>query len=136
LLNIKLYSFSYLKSGIPADNTPHNGGFVFDCRYIKNPRWEPLLKNLTGKDKEVIEFLDNTKSMQDFLKNVKEIISDAVDNYISRDFNSLMICFGCTGGQHRSMYAAENIYKFLNEKYKGKLKLSLTHIEYPELSVK
>jgi len=136
LLNVKLYSFSYLKSGIPVDETPHKGGFVFDCRYIKNPRWEKTLQNLTGKDKPVIDFLDNTKSMQDFLKNIQGIISDAIDNYISREFTSLMISFGCSGGQHRSMYAAEEIHRFLLNKYNGKIQITLAHMEYPELSRK
>jgi RNase adaptor protein for sRNA GlmZ degradation len=136
MLNVKLYSFSYLKSGIPTDQTPHKGGFVFDCRYIKNPRWEPRLQSLNGKDQAVIEFLDSVKPMQDFLRNVSEILTEAVDNYISREFTSLMVCFGCSGGQHRSIYAAEKIHKFLEAKYKGKIIVTVEHIEFPELSVK
>lgn len=135
MLNVKLYSFGYLKSGIPIDNTLNNGGFVFDCRYIKNPRWNAELQSLTGKDQPVIDFLNSVEPIQDFLNNVKGIITDAIENYISRDFTSLMISFGCTGGQHRSVYAAEELYKFLKSKFDGKIQVTLTHKEFPELNI-
>ena len=136
MLNVKLYSFGYLKSGIPADETPNNGGFVFDCRYIKNPRWNPRMQKLNGKDQAVIDFLSSDKPMQDFLNNVKKILTDAIKNYTSRDFTSLMVSFGCTGGQHRSIYAAEEVYKYLKNEFNRKINLSITHLEYPELSAK
>jgi len=134
MLNIRIYSFGYQKSGIPNDNTPNHGGFVFDCRYINNPRWIDELKDLTGKDEKVIQFLDADEIMQDFLINARSIIVKSIENYISRDFTNLMICFGCTGGQHRSIYAAEKISSALKKLFNNKIKISITHIEYPELS--
>src|ERR1700674_1774815 len=100
-LKISLYSFSYKKSGIPQDTTSNGGGFVFDCRCIYNPGKKEEFKNLTGLDTEVINFLDRQDSMQEFLKKVYAIIDIAMGNYIHRSFSNLMICFGCTGGQHR-----------------------------------
>ena len=136
MLSVKIFSFGYKKSGIPNDETPNNGGFVFDCRYIKNPRWKAELRELTGMDQPVIDFLDSVEEMQDFLKNSKEIVIAAIENYISRDFTNLMVSFGCTGGQHRSVYSAEEMCKFLKKKFNGKISVSVTHVEYPELSVK
>lgn len=136
MLNVKIYSFGFQKSGIPEDETPNHGGFVFDLRYINNPRWVDELKNLTGKDDKVIKFLDAEKLMQDFLINANEIIVRSIENYISRDFTNLMICFGCTGGQHRSIYTAEKTASYLKKIYKKQINISITHIEYPELSSK
>ena len=113
MLKIKLYSFSYKKSGIPEDTTPNGGGFVFDCRFIYNPGREAKFMPLTGLDKPVKDFLDSNKEMQKFLSSVIEIIKPAIDNYLSRDFTDLMISFGCTGGQHRSVYATEKLKKLL-----------------------
>lgn len=134
MLNIKLYSFSYKKSGIPADNTSNGGGFVFDCRFIYNPGREEQFKSLNGKDKPVIDFLENDTVMKRFLSNVFSITDDAVDNYLSRNFSDLMISFGCTGGQHRSVYSAEKLKEHLEKKYKDKIKVTLNHKEFPELS--
>ena len=134
MLHVKLYSFSYKQSGIPEDSTPNGGGFVFDCRYIYNPGREKAFMALTGKNKEVIEFLDNNNVMQDFLASVYSICENAVDNYIERDFSDLMISFGCTGGQHRSVYSAEKLKNHLLKKYQNRIKITLTHKEFPELS--
>jgi RNase adaptor protein for sRNA GlmZ degradation len=117
MLKIKLYSFSYKKSGIPMDTTPNGGGFVFDCRFIYNPGREKQFKQLTGLDEPVIKFLNNNKEMQNFLKSVSEIINPAIENYLSRDFTDLMISFGCTGGQHRSVYASEKLKQNLKDTY-------------------
>jgi RNase adaptor protein for sRNA GlmZ degradation len=133
MLTVNIYSFGYHKSGIPSDATPNNGGFVFDCRFITNPRWIEKLKNLTGKDADVIAFLDADKKMQEYFDYISKIVSDAIENFMSRDFTNLMISFGCTGGQHRSIYAAEKLYDFLKTKYNGKIILKLTHTEYPDL---
>ena len=134
MLNVKIFSFGFQKSGIPADTTSNHGGFVFDCRYINNPRWVDELKSLTGVDKKVIEFLDREKAMQDFMNSITGVLTDVINNYLSRDFTSLMISFGCTGGQHRSVYSAEKTASFLGNHYDGRIKISVTHIEYPELS--
>jgi UPF0042 nucleotide-binding protein len=131
MLRVKIYSFSYKKSGIPEDTTPNGGGFVFDCRFIFNPGRIEEFKPLTGNDKKVIEFLDNNEQMQNFLSNSADIIKSAIDNYLSRDFTDLMVCFGCTGGQHRSVYAAEKLGKILKENYLDKIALQIHHTDIP-----
>lgn len=127
-LTIHLNSFSYKKSGIPEDNSGHGGGFVFDCRYIYNPGRLEEFKTLCGYDKEVIEFLDSQKEMGAFLQNVYDIIDPAIQNYIERDFTDLMISFGCTGGQHRSVYAAERTRQHIEMKFEN-VKVIIRHIE-------
>ena len=127
MLKVRIYSFSYLYNDIPEDTTGNGGGFVFDCRYIYNPGRHTEFKNLSGKDEEVIKFLDNKKEMQDFLKNIYNIIEPAVENYLGRNFSDLMVCFGCTGGQHRSVYSAEKLNRHLNRKFPG-IKTELTHV--------
>jgi UPF0042 nucleotide-binding protein len=134
LLNVKIYSFSYKKSGIPADKTSNGGGFVFDCRFIYNPGREESFKLLTGKDKAIIDFLDKNEIMQEFISNVFSITSAAVDNYLHRDFTNLMFSFGCTGGQHRSVYSAEKLKFLLKEKYGDKIDIIVTHNEFPEFN--
>jgi RNase adaptor protein for sRNA GlmZ degradation len=116
-LTVSIYSFSYKKSGIPKDKTEHGGGFVFDCRFIYNPGREEKYKSLSGKDNEVIEFLTGQEKMEEFLHTVYKIIDPAIENYIERDFTSLMISFGCTGGQHRSVFAAEKVQKHIEDKF-------------------
>lgn len=134
MLNIKIFSFSYKISGIPTDITPNGGGFVFDCRFIYNPGREPAFQDMTGKDKAVKDFLDNDSVMNDFMKNTIQILESAVDNYIERNFTDLMVSFGCTGGQHRSVYAAEKMKELLSVMYGSKINISISHIEFPELN--
>lgn len=116
-LKVKIFSFSYLYTGIPEDNSPHGGGFVFDCRFIDNPGRIPNFFSLTGKDKEVKGYLEKNREMQQFLKNVYSIIEAAINNYLDRDFTDLMVSFGCTGGQHRSVYSAERLSEYIKKKY-------------------
>jgi len=116
-LTIQLHSFSYKKSGIPVDTTGNGGGFIFDCRFIYNPGRKEEFKAMTGIDKDVINFLAEQDEMQKFLKNVYNIIDPAIENYIERNFTSLMISFGCTGGQHRSVYAVEKTKDHILKKY-------------------
>lgn len=134
MLRVRIYSFSYKKSGIPGDDTTNGGGFVFDCRFIFNPGRIKEFTAKTGKDPEVKDFLDKQAEMQNFLSNVYDIINPAIENYSGRDFTNLMISFGCTGGQHRSVYSAENLYHYLCEAYKDKISLEVKHMEFPELS--
>lgn len=134
MLTIKLFSFSYKKSGIPKDDTPNGGGFVFDCRFIYNPGREEKFMSLTGADEEVAGFMDRDNIMQEFLHEVFSICDKAVDNYIKRNFSSLMISFGCTGGQHRSVYSALKLKQHLENKYKDKIEVLLNHKEFPELN--
>ncbi len=134
MLKVQIYSFSYKKSSIPPDNSGNGGGFVFDCRYIYNPGRKEEYKDMTGKDNEVKEFLDRDLNMQEFLNHVKAIATDAVNNYISRNFRNIMFSFGCTGGQHRSVYSAEALAEFLKNKYGKTIDVILEHKEYPGLN--
>lgn len=125
-LTVRIGSFSY-RRGIPDDASGNGGGFVFDCRAIHNPGRYDEYKQLTGRDQPVITFLDNEEAMQEFLTHVYSIVDYSVEKYLSRGFKNLMISFGCTGGQHRSVYSAEHLATHLNEKYG--VKVLLTHRE-------
>jgi len=125
-LIISINSFSYKKQ-IPVDNSGNGGGFVFDCRALPNPGRLEIYKSFTGKDQVVIDYLENENVVKQFLDNVFNTIGISIDNYIERGFSNLMINFGCTGGQHRSVYCAENISKRIKEKYN--LNCRIRHIE-------
>ena len=127
MLKVRIFSFSYLYNGLPEDTTGNGGGFIFDCRYIYNPGRRREFVNLTGKDEPVKKFLDGQKEMQDFLGNIYNIIDPAVENYISRNFTDLMVSFGCTCGQHRSVYSAQKLAEHINQKF-PEIKTELTHI--------
>jgi hypothetical protein len=119
LLAIYIHSFSF-KYGIPKDYSGHGGGFVFDCRILPNPGRYPEFKEMTGKDKPVIEFLEKHKQIKSFLEHVQNIMDLAITDYSNRGMNRLMVSFGCTGGQHRSVYCAEKIADYILEKHKIK----------------
>ena len=121
-LVVEINSFSYRK-GIPADTTDNGGGFVFDCRGILNPGRFEEYKKLTGRDKNVKDFLEQRTKMPDYLNSVFDIIDIAVTDYIKRDFSHLVINFGCTGGQHRSVYAADALARHLKNKFHVKIDL-------------
>ena len=126
-LVVKVTSFSYRKTSYPPDDSGNGGGFAFDCRFIDNPGRFDEYKKLTGRDKPVIDFLKNQTVMETFLQSVFAIVDKAVETYTERDFASLMVNFGCTGGQHRSVFAADQMARHLKEKYG--VKVELTHIE-------
>jgi hypothetical protein len=115
-LVVHINSFSY-RNGIPANNPENGGGFVFDCRGIFNPGRFEEFKKLTGRDKEVQEFLLHKSEMPSFLQYVYGIVDISVNDYIRRNFQSLVVSFGCTGGQHRSVFAADSLAKHLQEKF-------------------
>lgn len=121
-LVVKVCSFSY-KKGLPEDNTPHGGGFVFDCRGIDNPGRHTEYKEVHGRDKPVMEYLERQTRMNDFLRSVFDIVDISVEEYIKRGFDHLAVNFGCTGGQHRSVYAADAVARHLRNKYKVKIEV-------------
>ena len=126
-LVVKVNSFSYKKGGIPKDDSDNGGGFVFDCRGILNPGRFDEFKAFNGRDKSVKDFLEQQTKMQDFLNNVYNLVDISVEDYIKRGFSSLMVSFGCTGGCHRSVYAADALVRHLRNKFG--VKVELNHIE-------
>jgi aminoglycoside/choline kinase family phosphotransferase len=121
-LVVKINSFSY-KKGIPQDDSGNGGGFVFDCRGILNPGRIEKFKTQTGRDKEVKDFLEQQTKMPDMLNSIFDIVDISVEDYIQRGFASLVVSFGCTGGQHRSVYAADALARHLRNKFKVKIEL-------------
>lgn len=119
-LVVHINSFSYLKNGYPEGDPQNGGGFVFDMRGILNPGRLEEYKKLSGNDKSVQDFLEQHTRMNEFLNSIFDLVDITVENYIQRDFDSLTINFGCTGGQHRSVYAAEQTARHLRNKYKVK----------------
>jgi aminoglycoside/choline kinase family phosphotransferase len=123
-LTITINSFSY-KKGIPVDPSENGGGFVFDMRGILNPGRFEEYKKISGLDKPVQDFLEQRTKMNVFLNSVWDLIDINIEDYLKRGFASLQINFGCTGGQHRSVYAAEQTARHLRNKYH--LKVNITH---------
>lgn len=126
ILKVNINSFSY-KKGLPVDTSGNGGGFVFDCRAIHNPGRYEKYKLLTGLDNAVIEFLEKEKDLDNFLNNVYLLVDQSVENYQQRKFTNLMVNFGCTGGQHRSVYCSEILAKHLKAKYD--IEVGIHHIE-------
>ena len=126
-LTVTVNSFSF-KKGYPSDFSGNGGGYVFDCRALPNPGREPEFKTKTGRDWEVIDYLMAKPPVHVFLDHVKGIVGQSVDNYRERHFSNLMVSFGCTGGQHRSVFFAQTIYDWLKATYPD-IHLKLNHIE-------
>ena len=127
VLEVKVYSFSF-KKGVPHDPSGNGGGYVFDCRSIHNPgRYEPY-KKLTGRDEPVIRFLEDDGEVFGYLEHVYGIVDPHVETYSRRGFTNLMVSFGCTGGQHRSVYCAEHLAAHLVAKYPH-IRVRLIHRE-------
>ena len=131
-LSVSINSFSYV-SGIPVDLSGNGGGFVFDCRSLHNPGRYDEFKMLTGKDEAVIDFLNQQNDIQEFLTNITSIIERAINNYTQRGFSHLMINFGCTGGQHRSVYCAERLFEYLNKFIDANLIILHTELEKKDM---
>jgi aminoglycoside/choline kinase family phosphotransferase len=124
-LQVTINSFSY-KNGIPKDKTAHGGGYVFDCRGILNPGRYAAYKFLNGKDAVVQDFLRIESQMPDFLDHVFALVSMNVDEYLSRGFEHLSVSFGCTGGQHRSVFAAEQLAAYVTNRYQ--IPVTINHL--------
>lgn len=125
-LTVQVYSFSYRK-GIPQDSSGNGGGFVFDCRAIHNPGKYKIYEGLTGLDEPVIRFLEEDGEILRFLEQVYALVDASVVRYQQRGFTNLLVCFGCTGGQHRSVYCAQHLAEYIHRK-RG-VKVHLLHRE-------
>lgn len=121
-LTVTVGSFSY-KKGYPADPSGNGGGFIFDCRAIHNPGRYEQYKRLTGRHKAVRDFLEDDGEVLVFLSNAEAMVGASVEKYLKRGFSSLAVWFGCTGGQHRSVYCAETMGLYLNERYGVRVRL-------------
>jgi hypothetical protein len=108
-LVVRVVSFSYKTGGYPADESEHGGGFVFDCRHLQNPGRLPEFVDLTGRDTEVASFLEGREDVELLFQDASRIVERAVQTYRERGFSYLSVAFGCTGGQHRSVYMAERL---------------------------
>lgn len=126
MLEVKIVSFAYKKS-IPNDPTGNGGGFVFDCRAINNPGKYERYNHFTGLDEPVIRFLEEDGEITRFLEHVYELVDASVKRYLDRGFTNLMVCFGCTGGQHRSVYSAQHLAEHIHRKFG--VKVNLIHRE-------
>jgi aminoglycoside/choline kinase family phosphotransferase len=125
-LTVAINSFSY-KKALPIDTTGNGGGFIFDCRALPNPGRFAEYKQVNGMDQPVIDYLSKEPSVQEFLDHACALVEQSVKTYLDRKFNHLMVSFGCTGGQHRSVYCAEQLAKYLKSRYD--IVISLNHIE-------
>ena len=115
-LVVRVMSFSY-KKGVPADPSGNGGGFVFDCRAVNNPGKYERYTHFTGMDEPVIQFLEEDGEIKPFLDQAYQLVDFSVKRYMDRGFQNLMVSFGCTGGQHRSVYSAEKMAQHINEKF-------------------
>ena len=121
-LTVTIYSFSF-KRGLPVDESGNGGGYVFDCRSTHNPGKYEQYKTLTGLDQPVIDFLEQDGEILTFLESVYALVDHHAERFIERDFTNLQVAFGCTGGQHRSVYCAEHLAQHLKEKFNVKIHL-------------
>lgn len=126
-LTITVRSFSY-KKGIPQDDTGNGGGFVFDCRGIINPGRIQEYKTQTGRDQAVKDYLETETKIAAFLDAAFRIVDISIEDYLSRGFSHLEINFGCTGGQHRSVYSADAMATHIQEKY-PQAQVLVKHVE-------
>jgi len=122
MLTVRVMSFAY-KKGIPNDISGNGGGYVFDLRAVNNPGKYDKYKSMTGLDKPVVQFLESESDIKTYLEHVYALVDATVKRYMERGFTNLMVCFGCTGGQHRSVYCAQHTAEHLNEKFNVKVEL-------------
>lgn len=128
-LTVRVFSFSFHRE-MPLDDSGNGGGFVFDARSLPNPGREERFKTQTGKDAPVIDYLQQQGNVAEFLRNAEALVDDSVRAYQRRGFANLMVSFGCTGGQHRSVYLAEQLTRHLRA---GGVNVQLRHVELEKM---
>ncbi len=128
-LTVRIFSFSFHRE-MPVDESGNGGGFVFDARSLPNPGREEQYRQLTGKDAPVIEYLEAQESVHEFFAQARDLVDLSVRNYQRRGFKDLMVSFGCTGGQHRSVYMAERLAKQLRA---AGVAVELRHLQLEKL---
>jgi hypothetical protein len=126
-LTVEVTSFSY-KGGYPRDDSPHGGGFVFDCRALPNPGREPEFTDQSGLDEPVIRFLEGREEVHAFWRGVRQLTEAQVEDYMRRGFTRLAVSFGCTGGQHRSVFFTERLAAHLQETF-PQIRVRIAHRE-------
>jgi RNase adaptor protein for sRNA GlmZ degradation len=126
VLKVRIFSFSFHRE-MPADESGNGGGFVFDARCLPNPGREERFRSMTGKDAPVIDYLKQQESVHQYLANVLSLVDASVSGYQHRGFKDLMVSFGCTGGQHRSVFLAEQLARHLRAT--SGVEVVLRHIE-------
>ena len=131
VLTLRIFSFSFHRQ-MPSDESGNGGGFIFDARSLPNPGREERFKPLTGKDAPVIDYLNQQESVHQFLSNVLSLVDASVKSYQGRGFKNLMVSFGCTGGQHRSVFLAEQLAKRLRAV--SGVEVTVRHIELENMA--
>lgn len=126
MLTVTVTSFSFIYGPFPEDKSGNGGGFVFDCRALPNPGRFDEYKALSGKDDAVRQYLEKETEVVAFLESVNKLVSQSVRNYQERNFSHLQVNFGCTGGQHRSVYFAERLAEYLKKHFE--INLNLNHL--------
>ncbi|MGB9448906.1 MAG: RNase adapter RapZ, partial [Candidatus Acidiferrum sp.] len=129
-LVVRIFSFSF-HGALPKDESGNGGGFIFDGRSLPNPGRDDRFKALTGKDAPVIEYLNQQESVHQYMGNVLSLVDASISSYQHRGFKNLMVSFGCTGGQHRSVYLAEQLAKRLRAR--NSLQVELRHLELEKM---
>jgi RNase adaptor protein for sRNA GlmZ degradation len=129
-LAIRIFSFSFHRE-MPRDETGNGGGFIFDARSLPNPGREERFKPLTGKDAPVIEYLNQQESVHQFLASAMSLVDASVSSYRKRGFKNLMVSFGCTGGQHRSVFLAEQLARHFRAM--NGVEVAVRHIELEKM---
>jgi RNase adaptor protein for sRNA GlmZ degradation len=127
---VRIFSFSF-HQGLPKDDSGNGGGFIFDGRSLPNPGREERFKTLTGKDAPVIDYLNQQESVHQFLASVYSLVDSSLSSYQQRGFKHLMVSFGCTGGQHRSVFLAEQLARHLRPR--NGLEVVVRHLELEKL---
>lgn len=123
---IEIFSFGYQKSGIPADPSGNNGGYVFDCRALPNPHYIETLRPFDGRDEEIIDYFGQFPQVAEFISRTVILVADHAQSFAQIGYAHLMVCYGCTGGHHRSVFCAEQAAIRLRE---AGWSVKITHVE-------